>query len=220
MSKSPKLVLLLGLCAGALGGCTATHPVNYRGLASASQMAPNPQDKDGHVPFRYSATDIDWASYTSVVLDPVPIYDGSDQQFGDMSAADRKTLADYMQAQFGEALKGKYALVNAPGPNTLRIHATLTGAEASTPVISTVSKIAPVGLVVNSVQSVRDKEASFSGSVSYAVEIYDSTSGRLLRAYVSKQYPFAENVAASFGTLDASRAGIRNGSDDLLAQLR
>ena len=219
MSASPKLALLLAVCAGAPGGCAATQPVDYRGLASASQMAPNPRDKDGHMPYRYSAADADWTSFTSVVLDPIAIYDGPDQQFGDMSARDRKALADYMQAQLGEALKGNYALANAPGPNTLRIHATLTGAEASTPVLSTVSKIAPVGLVVNGVQSLRDKQAALTGSVSYAVEIYDSTSGRLLRAYVSKQYPFAENVLASFGTLDASRAGIRNGSHDLLAQL-
>ncbi len=76
MSASPKLALLLVLCAGALGGCAATHPVDYRGLASASQMAPNLQDKNGHMPFRYSAADTDWTRYTSVVLDPVAVYDG------------------------------------------------------------------------------------------------------------------------------------------------
>jgi hypothetical protein len=40
--------------------------------------------------------------------------------------------------------------------------------------------------------SARDKQAIFSGSVSYAVEIYDSASNRLLCAYVAKQYPWAE----------------------------
>jgi uncharacterized protein DUF3313 len=48
--------------------------------------------------------------------------------------------------------------------------------------------------------SARDKQAIFSGSVSYAVEIYDSASNRLLCAYVAKQYPWAENLFASFGT--------------------
>jgi len=102
----------------------------------------------------------------------------------------------------------------------LRVRATLTGVETSTPVISTLTKIVPIGLVVNSVQSVRDKQAAFTGSVSYAVEVYDSTSGKLLRAYVAKQYPFAENVSASFGTLDASRSGIRSGADELVVQLQ
>jgi hypothetical protein len=55
--------------------------------------------------------------------------------------------------------------------------------------------------------------------VSYAVEIYDSTSNQLLRAYLAKQYPFAENLFASFGTSAASRAGIGNGAKDLAAQL-
>ncbi|BAI71766.1 hypothetical protein AZL_011280 [Azospirillum sp. B510] len=81
------------------------------------------------------------------------------------------------------------------------------------------SKLVPVGAVVNTVQTVRDKQGMLSGSVSYAVEIHDSMSNRLLRAYVSKQYPWAENVFASFGTLDAARAGIRVGADDLIVQL-
>lgn len=72
---------------------------------------------------------------------------------------------------------------------------------------------------MNTVQTVRDKQGMLSGSVSYAVEIYDSTSDHLLRAYVSKQYPAAANVFESFGKLDAARAGLRKGADDLLVQL-
>ena len=108
---------------------------------------------------------------------------------------------------------------STPGSTTLRIHLTLTGIETNTPVLSSLTKIAPVNLVINVVQTARDKQAIFTGSVSYAVEIYDSASNQLLRAYVSKQYPFAENLFASFGTSDASRAGIRNGAKDLMAQL-
>ncbi|KAF0223158.1 MAG: hypothetical protein FD176_2129 [Rhodospirillaceae bacterium] len=85
--------------------------------------------------------------------------------------------------------------------------------------VSTLTKVTPVTLVINVVQTVRDKPGPFSGTVSYAVELYDSTSNRPLRAYVTKQYPWAENIAASFGTLDASKAGIRNGAELLLAQL-
>jgi hypothetical protein len=50
------------------------------------------------------------------------------------------------------------------------------------------------------------------------VEIYDSASDQLLRAYLSKYYPWAVNVATSVGTLDASRANIRNGAQSLLEQ--
>jgi Protein of unknown function (DUF3313) len=218
MSTSPQVSLLLVLCVGLLAGCATTQPVAYKGLASASGLAPNPQ-KDGHVPFRYSGDDSDWSKDTSVILDPVAVYSGPDQQFGNTSEADKTILVDYMQRQFAQALKTKYALATAPGPNTLRIHVTLTGVETTTRGLSPLTKIAPVGLVINSVKTALDKQAWFTGSVSYAVEIEDSASNRLLRAYVSKQYPAAENVAASFGTLDASKAGIRNGAQALLKQL-
>jgi hypothetical protein len=69
MSNSPKYVLVSVLCSAALAGCTTTHPVNYQRLTSASQLAPNPQDKHGHVPFLYSAVDIDWHKYNAVIVD-------------------------------------------------------------------------------------------------------------------------------------------------------
>jgi predicted RNA binding protein with dsRBD fold (UPF0201 family) len=212
------LVPLL-LIAGIVAGCASTGPVDYTGLASTARLAPNPQNKDGRVPFAYSAPDVDWSRYTSVMLDPVTIYQGADQQFGGASNADISELSTYMHAQFDEAIKERYGLVTMAGAGTLRVHVTLTGVETSTPVLSTLTKVVPAGLVVNTVQTARGKQASFTGSVSFAVEIYDSESNRLLRAYVEKQYPGAENIVTSFGSLSASKAGIRNGSEDLLAKL-
>src|ERR1700736_5440613 len=98
MSTSPQVSLLLVLSVAVFAGCATTQPVAYKGLASASNLAPNPQ-KDGHVPFRYSEVDSDWSTITSVILDPVAVYSGPDQQFGDTSEADKTILADYMQTQ-------------------------------------------------------------------------------------------------------------------------
>jgi hypothetical protein len=83
----------------------------------------------------------------------------------------------------------KFAPVTKPGPTTLRVYLTLTGLETNTPVLSSLTKILPVNAIINVVQTARDKKAIFTGSVSYAVEIYDSASNQLLRAYVAKQYP-------------------------------
>ena len=211
--------LPLVLMAGVLAGCASSRPVDYTGLASTAWLAPNPQNRNGRIPFAYSAPDVDWSRYTSVMLDPVTIYEGADQQFGDASGADKSKLASYTQTRFAEALKGRYALATVGGSRTLRVHVTLTGVETSTPVLSTLTKVAPAGIVVNTVQTARGKQASFSGSISFAVEVYDSESNQLLRAYIEKQYPAAENVVASFGSLSASEAGIRNGAEDLLAKL-
>jgi hypothetical protein len=215
---SRRVIALVTVLGALLAGCASTRPLAYQGLASASQLVPNTKDKDGHVPFSYSALDPNWPGYAAVIVEVV-IYTGGDQQFGGTSDTDRTVLAAYMKKEFSEALKGKFDVVSTSGSGVLRIHLTLTGAQTSTPVLSTITKLAPAGAVLNSLQTARDKEGTFSGSVSYAVEVYDSMSDRLLLAYVAKQYPWAENVLASFGPLDASRAGIRTGAAALREQL-
>jgi hypothetical protein len=59
-----------------------------------------------------------------------------------------------------------------------------------------------------------------TGSVNYAVEIHDASSNQLLLAYVTKQYPNAMNVGASFSPLKASMVGVEKGADDLLEKLK
>jgi len=70
------------------------------------------------------------------------------------------------------------------------------------------------------VQAARGKEGSMTGSVSFAVEIYDTSTNALLAAYVAKQYPNAWNLRAGIGAMSASVAGVENGADQLVTYLR
>jgi hypothetical protein len=178
MYRPPRISCSIILCTAVLAGCATTHPVAYQGLASSWQPYPNPQNA-GHVPFLYTADDVNWLEYNSVVLDPVTVYDGPDQQFGNASQADEALLTEYAHRQITQALATKYTVAGQPGLHTLRIRVTLTGFEPNTP----------------------------------------GASRRLLRAYVTKEYPAAENIGASFGALDASKAGIRKGAQGLLKWL-
>jgi len=63
----------LSLAAVVLAGCGTADPVAYSGIASSAQLAPNPQDDTGHMPFRY-ATPVDWRSYNRMIIDPIAIY--------------------------------------------------------------------------------------------------------------------------------------------------
>lgn len=54
-----------------------------------------------------------------------------------------------------------------------------------------------------------------SGYVNYAVEIYDSSTNKLLHAYVAKQYPNAMNISATIGSLSAAEVGIDKGAQEL-----
>ncbi|WP_421991898.1 DUF3313 domain-containing protein [Roseococcus sp.] len=209
---------LTAVCAG-LTACGTAEPVAYSAIASSAQLAPNTQGDAARIPFRYSAAS-DLRSYNRAIIEPVAIYRGPDHQFGDLSESDKAALAAYMQAQFAERLRTRFAIASDPAPNTLRVRLTLTGAATSTPVLAPLSRVDLAGGIYNGVQSLRGGEGTLTGAVIYAVEIYDAPSNRLLRAFVSKQYPNALNIMASMGSLAAARAGIEKGADALIAQLR
>jgi hypothetical protein len=202
-----------------LTACSSVEPVAYSGISSSVHLMPNRRDDAAHIPFRY-ATPVDWQSYSKMVIDPVAIYGGSDNQFGGMSDSDKVELANYMRDRFTEKLANRFVRVADASPNTLRLKLILTGAVTNTPVLATFSRIDLAGGLYNGVQAVRGREGTFTGSVMYAVEIYDAPSNRLLSAFVAKQYPGAFNIGASIGSLAAAKVGIDKGADALAEDLK
>ncbi|MFS2179508.1 DUF3313 domain-containing protein [Rhizobium pisi] len=219
MKRSFPIAVVLAAAFAAIAGCTTASPTVYEGLASAGQLRPNPEDDGGRIPYAYRSN-VDWRQYDKMIIDPVTLYRGPDSQFVKMEEKDKLALAAYMQSQFTETLRPRFAIVGAPGPGTLRLRLTLTGAKTTTPVLGPFSHFDVAGGVYNGVQAVRGREGSMTGSVNYAVEIYDAATSRLLNAFVAKQYPNAMNVGATFSALDASKVGIRKGADALLEALR
>lgn len=220
MTTSPFIRPALALCAGlALAACAGPQPAPYRDLAATPFLKPNPNDSSGKIPFLYTEN-ADWSKYHSVMIEPVTVYDGPDQQFGKMSMEDRAALAQYMQTRFAKALAKRFTVVELPGPDTLRIKLVLTGASTTTPVLSTFSRIDMAGSLYNGVQAVSGGEGLMTGWVMYAAEIRDGGSGRLLEAFETKQYPNAYNIPATFGSLAAARTGIDKGAQALVGALQ
>ncbi|MCP3726802.1 DUF3313 domain-containing protein [Paraburkholderia sp. CNPSo 3272] len=202
-----------------LSACAGVQPVAYNSLASSSQLEENRDHDAAQMPFRYAAPVL-WSRYSQVIVDPVAVYQGADNQFGDLSDSDKDVLSAYMHKTFADTLSKRFDLATQPSPATLRVKLTLTGAEKTTAVIGQAMHFDIAGNLYNGVQAIRGGKGAFSGSVSYAVEVYDSASGRLLRAYVTKQYPNAMNLPAAFGSLSAAETGIDKGADALVEQLR
>lgn len=216
----PKMALLaVSIALAGLAGCSSTAPVRYTGLASSPQMRPTQGDTADHTPYSFS-TPVDWLQYTNVILSPVALYTGADQQFEDISENDKIVLAEYMQAQLKQKLRARFHLVSTPMPGTLRITVILTGAKTTTRGLSTFTRFDLGGGPYNIVQSIRGKEGTFTGNISYAVEIVDASTNALLAAYVTKQYPNALNISASLGLLDASKTGIDKGVEELALKFR
>ena len=64
------------------------------------------------VPFLYSADDVNRLEYGTVVLEPVTVYAGPDQQFDNASQADQALLAEYAHTQFTQALATRYTVIS------------------------------------------------------------------------------------------------------------
>jgi hypothetical protein len=212
----PYAIALIG--AVGLAGCASPAPVFYTGLASSPVLEPSDQKDAGHVPYRF-AEDVNWRRYYKVILDPVEIYDGRDAQFHKLSEDEREQLADYMEDQFGAELEKDFEIVDRPERAALHIHLTLTGATPSKAVLGPLSRFDIAGGPYNAFQGIRGKEGTMTGSVIYAVEVYDSITDKLLLAEVAKQYPGAMNVGAAMGSLKAPMAGIRKGARELREKL-
>lgn len=203
----------------ALAACSTTQPIPYTGVGASSQMRLNTHDTTGRMPYEYK-TAADWRKYSSFTVDTVDVYRGIDNQFEDMSEDDKAYLARFMQDEFTDKLGKRFRSTTTPGPDTLRIKLTLAGAKTNTAVLSTLSRFDLMGGPYNAVQAIRGREGAMTGSVSFAVEIFDASTNALLGAYVAKQYPNAWNLGAGMGSLSASKAGIESGADQLLAYLR
>ncbi|KPB71484.1 DUF3313 domain-containing protein [Pseudomonas cannabina] len=196
-------------------GCASHEPSPYSGIDSSLEMRPNKQDNTGRTPFKYS-TSVNWHKYDQIMLEPVVIYSGADAQFSGLERKDKTVLANDMTVKFSEALGQHFRFTATPGRGTLRIRLTLTGAATTMAGLSTFSRF-DIGMgSYNLVQAARDREGTFTGSVSYVVEIYDASTSQLLESYVSRQYPKVYDINATFGRLAAAQAGISRGAEKLV----
>ncbi len=206
-----RYVVVLAATVG-LAACAEQKPVVPSNIHSAQVVQP---DTSVGGRLSYLRPDTNFRKYSRVVIEPVQIYSGSDTSWGDTSPEDRRILADYMARRFTPIIDRYFRPTSAPGPSTLRFRLILVGVESNVPGLATVSRIAPGGLVANIAASGTGNPGSFSGSVTYAVEVYDSQSGDLLAAGVNKKFPDALDIASSLSTVGAAKAGIADGAAQL-----
>ncbi|CAM2154048.1 DUF3313 domain-containing protein [Pararobbsia alpina] len=201
-------------------GFASLYPIPHSSLASLRDAHGTAIDLDGAAPSRASSR-VDWFTYDRLILDPIDVYRGTDSQFVGVSEGEKTQLSQYMYRRFATTLAQRFALTtNAATGKTLRVHLVLAGAEVSPFLASAVTWLDYAGGLYNMTQAIFGGHSAYSGSVSYAVEIFDASNDHLLEAYVTRQYPGALDIAAIFRPLGAAKAGIDKGADALLAQIR
>jgi uncharacterized protein DUF3313 len=204
----PSIFALAALSLVAVG-CAKTTPNVPTAIPEAATMAPS-QTVGGRM--SWVRPDTDFSKYGNVMIAPVTIYGGTDTDWGDTSDAARTEIASYLQQSYTKSIAQSMRIVSHPAPNTLLLRMKLVGVESNVAVLSTVSPIYPGGLVLNITKQASSSPGTFSGSVTYALMLYDSTSDTLLAAAVNRKYPEALNIGSTLSTVSAAKAGIDQGA--------
>jgi len=184
--------MALSACAG--GGDGQQRP---GGLVSSRELKPDTSIGGAWI---YRNPQANFAKYRAVLFENVAVYDGPEANFGSASAEDRQRYARLVGEEMRRAIGEKYRLVNAPGPDVIRIHATLIGVRGTTGGVATLTRVIPIGMAINAVRGAAGAGGTMTGGIELAVEFHDSQSNELLAGAVRQMTPGAFDIDATLST--------------------
>ncbi|MGO9607917.1 MAG: DUF3313 domain-containing protein [Candidatus Binataceae bacterium] len=208
------------LSAAALWGCgtaSTQAPVALTQETSSGQTVPSAASdflgsdasllqpgSEGQAAYRYIAPNVQWSTYTNVLIQPVQYWDSADSS---VSQQDQQMLTAYLYNVLKQSAARNFTIVDQPGPATISIQTAIINATAATPGLRSISVVIPQARILNYGQSLATGHAAFSGSVEVAVKFTDAVSGQLLGEFVDKrQGGMAVSQAAQLEWGDAESA--------------
>ena len=176
-------------------------------LPSSAQMT---QDKAGSESWTYAQPASRFLRYRTVIVDPTVVYQGPDAQFEGIDPGDRVKYADIITNELRQELAKSFPAPAKAQADTLRLRVTILGAQKTKGGVATATRVTPLGFAVSGLKSALGKSGSFTGSVLYAVEVYDAKSNELLLAAVRRRTPDPLDVPATLSTTDTIKAVARD----------
>ena len=182
------------LATGALGAALvigASRPIAQTkdhapvGMKSSSKMA---QDKAGSESWTYAQPREVFSKYRTLIVDNTVVYNGPDAQFDGIDAADRSKFASIVTNELRSELAKSFPNPPRVQADTLRLKVTLLGAEKTKGGVATATRVTPMGFGLSALKSALGKGGSFTGSVLFAVELYDARTNELLLAAVRRRH--------------------------------
>jgi hypothetical protein len=146
--------LLAGLLAAGLTSCSTTHqvgetPKEFSGFLGDYSLLQ--KGGEGQANYVYIDKNAPWKTYTKVCILPVELWESDDPQspFGEMSPENQQILVSMYHTAMAQAVIKQFEIVTQPGPDTLVVHAAITEARKSHPVLNLISSVYPAALVIS-----------------------------------------------------------------------
>ena len=179
-------------------------------LKSANKMV---QDKANSESWTYVHPTKGFTQYRTVIVDATSVYNGPDAQFDGIDPADREKYAVAITDELRSELAKTFPSPAKAQADTLRLHVTLLGATKTKGGIATATRVTPMGFGLSALKSALGKPGSFTGSVLYAVELYDARTNELLIAAVRRRTPDPLDVPATISQAETVKAVAREFAD-------
>jgi hypothetical protein len=137
----------------------------------------------------YRNPEAKWASYRKIMLDPIAIWAAPDSDLAKAPQNYRQGVANYFHAILTNTMRKRCALVNKPGPGTVRVKIALMDAKTPNPTVNTVATFAPYASTAYSLASLAFNKGVgyFAGSATAEGYVVDATTGTLLWQAVDKR---------------------------------
>jgi hypothetical protein len=167
----------------------------------------------------YFKPDLDLSRYDTITVDDTAVYGGPDAQFDDITPADRANFAQIITTELRSAVAKSFPPGRGRNEHGARLRVTLIGAEKTTGGVATATRVMPIGFAVNAVKSIAGKPGALTGSILYAAELTDATTGELQVAAVRRQSPDALDISATVSTTDTVKAVAQDMSEEIRKKL-
>ena len=171
------------------------------------------QDAPGSESWTYAQPIGVFQKYRSLIVDPMTVYQGPDAQFEGIDPADRSKFAAIITQELRSELAKTFPAPALPQADTMRLKITMLGAQRTRGGLATATRVTPLGFATSALKSALGKKGSLTGSVLYAVELYDARTNELLLAAVRRRTPDPLDVPATLSTTDTVKAVARELAD-------
>lgn len=201
------------MSAPAIGQSKEHAPVSLR---STNRLA---QDRPRSESWTYVSPDFRTSRFSKVCVPPARIYAGPDAQFPGTSQADKQRFAGILTQRVREALATSFPVLPQKGAGCLTMQLTLVGLEDTQGGVATATRVTPMGFALSTVNSLRGKKGSFTGSALVALEVTGGRKDELLVAAVRRRAPDALDIPATLSMTDTMNAISRDFGRELRDRL-
>ena len=171
------------------------------------------QDKSGSENWTYAQPRSVFAKYRTLMVDPTVVYSGPDAQFDNVDPADRARMAGVITDALRRELVKSFPSPARAQADTLRLRVTILGATKTKGGLATATRVTPVGFGLSALKSALGKPGTLTGSVLFAVELYDARTNELLLAAVRRRTPDPLDVPATISQDETVKAVAREFAD-------